>query len=85
LAELLATARSRRPSPVKGSVAVAQQHRHGIVVVVGDGQVEVAVAGEVARHDGYWIRPHGVSDLGLKGAVAVAQKHRYGTGAARVA
>ena len=40
------------------AVAVAQQHRHRVVgAVVGDGQVELAVAGEVARHDGVWVRP----------------------------
>ena len=34
------------------AVAVAQQHRHVVrPIVVGDGQVEAAVAGEVARHD----------------------------------
>ena len=39
------------------AVAVAQQHRHVVVRSVGDGQVEVAVAGEVARHDGVRVRP----------------------------
>ncbi len=33
------------------AVAVAQQHRHRVGDDVGDGQVEPAVAGEVAGHD----------------------------------
>ena len=43
---------------------------------VGDGQVELAVAVEVARHDARMGRPHRVRDLGLEGAVAVAQQDR---------
>ena len=45
--------------------------------VCGDGQVELAVAVEVARHDGRMVRSRRVADLGLEGAVAVAQQHRY--------
>ena len=36
---------------LEGAVAVAQQDRHVVVVVVGDGEVGAAVAGEVTRHD----------------------------------
>ena len=36
---------------LEGAVAVAQQHRHRVVIVVGDGQVKRAIADEVARHD----------------------------------
>ncbi len=41
---------------LEGAVAVAKQHRYGTLICgvraeVGDGQVEVAVAGEVPRHD----------------------------------
>ena len=46
------------------------------MIAVGDGQVEVAVAGEVPRHDGDRVRPDRVGDLGLERAVAVAQQHR---------
>ncbi len=45
--------------------------------VVGDGEVEVAVAGEIAGHDRVGCRPDRVSDLGLERAVAVAQQHRH--------
>ena len=62
-------------------VAVAQQHRHACRSsrhrVVGDGQVEPAVAVEVTRHDGVRVRPDRVGDLGLERAVAVAQQHRH--------
>jgi hypothetical protein len=61
------------------AVAIAQQHRHragGTEALVSDGEVEIAVAGEVARHDEVWVRPHCVVDRGLEGAVAVAQEHR---------
>ena len=38
------------------AVAVAQQHRDVVrTEQSGDGQVEPAVAGEVARHDGVWV------------------------------
>ena len=37
---------------LEGAVAVAQQHRHVVGAVVGDGQVGAAVAVEVARHEG---------------------------------
>ena len=37
---------------LEGAVAVAQQHRHVVGAVVGDGQVGAAVAVEVPRHDG---------------------------------
>ena len=47
------------------------------VLLSGDGQVDMAVAGEVARHDGVWVRPDRVSDLGLERAVAIAQQHRH--------
>ncbi len=62
------------PSPV------AQQHRHRVAAAVGDGQVEVAVAGEVARHDPVLnipgrSHPNRVSDRGRERAVAVAQQH----------
>ena len=53
---------------------------------VGDGQVELAVAGEVPGHDR--VRrtdPTGVGDLGLEGAVAVAQQHRHRRRVARLA
>ena len=63
---------------LEGAVAVAQQHRHGVVALVCDGQVGAAVAVEVPRHKGDWVGPHGVGDLGLEGAVAVAQQHRHG-------
>ena len=43
---------------LEGAVAVAQQDRHVVAgVVVGDGQVEVAVAGEVAGHDRVRVGP----------------------------
>ena len=62
------------PSPLPSStdtvLAVAS-------AVVDDGQVEVAVAVEVARHDRVWIDPDRVGDLGLERAVAVAQQHRH--------
>ena len=38
------------------AVAVAQQDRHVVRAVVGDGQVGAAVAVEVPRHDGFWFR-----------------------------
>ena len=63
------------------AVAVAQQHRHGAGVDVRarvfDGEIEAAVALEVACHDGVWVRPHGVVGWGLERAVAVAQQHRH--------
>ena len=37
---------------LEGAVAVAQQHRHVVGAVVGDGQVGAAVAVEVPRHEG---------------------------------
>ena len=33
------------------AVTVAQQHRHGVVTEISDGQIGAAIAGEVARHD----------------------------------
>ena len=39
---------------LEGAVAVAQQHRHVVGPVVGDGQVGAAVAVEVPRHEGVW-------------------------------
>ena len=42
---------------LEGAVAVAQQHRHVVGVVVGDGQVGATVAVEVARHEGVWPVP----------------------------
>ena len=46
---------------LEGAVAVAQQHRHVVVALVGDGQVGPAVAVEVARHEGDWPVPTGRS------------------------
>ena len=61
------------------AVAVAQQHRHACRSLVGDGQVEVAVAGEVPRHDARpGCDPDRVGDRGLERAVAVAQQDRDG-------
>ena len=67
--------------------AVAQRHRTTAAAVppsgrraaigVGDGEVEMAVAREVTRHNRVGGRPHGVSDLGPECAVAVAQQHRH--------
>ena len=62
---------------LEGAVAVAQQDRHVVVVVVGDGEVGAAVAGEVTRHEGVGSGTHRVSDLVLEGAVAVAQEDRH--------
>ena len=43
--------------------------------LVGGGQVEAAVASEVARHDGGWVGPDRIGDRGLESTVAVAQQH----------
>src|SRR5262249_8141149 len=45
-------------------------------IIVHDGEIDAAVASEVARHDGGWQAAHGVGDLRLEGPVAVAQEHR---------
>ena len=66
---------------LEGAVAVAQQHRHVVGAVVGDGQVGAAVAVEVPRHEGAWRGPRRVPHLVLEGAVAVAQQHRHVVGA----
>ena len=66
---------------LEGAVAVAQQHRHVVGAVVGDGQVGAAVAVEVPRHEGDWPVPRRVPHLVLEGAVAVAQQHRHVVGA----
>ena len=57
---------------LEGAIAVAQQHRHGAVVFVGDGQVELAVAGEVARHDrASGPPPTGIGSNGAEDGVTV--------------
>ena len=66
---------------LEGAVAVAQQHRHVVGAVVGDGQVGAAVAVEVPRHEGDWARSPPRTHLVLEGAVAVAQQHRHVVGA----
>ena len=63
------------PSPLPSNTETALSEP------VCDGEVGAAVAGEVPRHDGIWLGPHGVGDLVLEGAVAVAQEHRHVVGA----
>ncbi len=64
------------------AVAVAQEHqtpdrfRCRSCNGACDGEVEAAVAGEVARHDRAWGQRQRVLNRGLEGAVAVAQQHR---------
>ena len=62
----------------KRPVAVAQQDRHVLASVHGDGEVGAAVAGEVTRHEGAWVaRPHRVSDRVLERAVSIAQQDQH--------
>ena len=58
------------------AVAVAQQHRHRVVAVVGGDDVGVAIAKVRDRHR-IRITPHGKGLGRLEGAVAVAQQHRH--------
>ena len=59
------------PSPLPSRIDTS------FVVVVGDGKVGAAVAGEVTRHEGVGIGTHRVGALVLEGAVAVAQQDRH--------
>ena len=54
---------------LEGPVAVAEQHGHvRSGELVGSGEVEAAVAGEVARHSSEMGTPTGEGDLRLEGA-----------------
>jgi hypothetical protein len=64
---------------LEGAVAVAPQHFHNVVQAVGDGEVEIAVAVEVAHGDSVVLggrpREQVGGDGAPEGAVAVAQEH----------
>ena len=75
-------------------IAVTQEHVHAaginfvrrtinLVAGIGDGQVELAVAGEVASHQSRRARSRPVSHRGLERAIAVAQEHAHTAGAVR--
>ena len=57
------------------AVAVAQEHADGVVVLVGDDDVFLAVAGQVGHLDVVGIAAGGEVVVRLERAVAVAQEH----------
>src|SRR5271166_592564 len=60
----------------KPPATVSQEDRDIAGTLIGDGQIEHAVIGEVARHDRCGIRPGWIKYRGLECAVAVAEENR---------
>src|SRR5207253_6593029 len=62
------------------SIAIAQQHRDGVGVIVGDDQVRNLIKVEVADGDGNGTGANAEGSCRLERRIAVAQEHRDGVG-----
>ena len=60
---------------LEAAIAVAQQHRDVVRVIVRHGDVRLAVAIKIAQRQGHRTRSHFVVYRRLEGAIALAQQH----------